>query len=93
MRNTLLTTAILFCLAAPSMAADQKKNAQPQSKQTEEQTQVARNDADGYRDHASSAKSDCMPKPSKQSKPKNAQDDPEGDPQAAQNQVEYGGGG
>ncbi len=91
MRNALLTITILFCLAA-SMAADQKKSAKPQSKQPQ-QTQVARNDTGGSMDYASSANSDCMPKPGKQSKPKNAEDNPEGDPQASQNQVEYGGGG
>lgn len=92
MRNAVLTIAILFCLARVGTAADQKKSAQPQSKQTE-QTQVARRDDGDSMDHASSAKSDCMRKPGKQSKPKNAQDSPQGDPQAAQNQVEYGGGG
>lgn len=92
MRNALLTIPILFCLATASTAADQKKSAQPQSKQTQ-QTEVARNDTDGSMDYASSAKSDRMPKPGKQSKPKNAQEDSEGDPQAPQNQVEYGGGG
>jgi hypothetical protein len=91
MRNALLTITILFCLAAVSTAADQKKSAQPQAKQSQ-QTQVALNDADGSMDDASSAKSDCMPKAEKQSKP-NTQSDPEGDPQASQNQIEYGGGG
>ncbi len=33
-----------------------------------------------------------MPAPGKQSQPKNRQDTSEGDPQASQNQVEYGGG-
>ncbi|HYN15305.1 MAG TPA: hypothetical protein VES66_05895 [Terriglobales bacterium] len=92
MRNALLITAALFCLATSALAADEKQNAQPQSKQTE-QTQMARNDADGSMDHASSAKSDCMPKAGKQSQPKNRQDNSEGDPQASQNQVEYGGAG
>lgn len=94
MRNALLITAALFCLATSALAADEKQNAQPQPNQTE-QTQMARNDADGSMDHASSAKSDCMPKAGKHSKPKKneQQDDPEGDPQASQNQVEFGGGG
>jgi hypothetical protein len=92
MRNALLTLAILFCLVTAGTAADQKKSAQPQSKQTQ-QVQVTRNEGDRSMDDASSTKSDCLPKPGKQSKPKNAQDDPEGDPQASQNQVEYGGGG
>jgi hypothetical protein len=91
MRNALLTITIFFCLATASLAADQKKSALPQSEPTQ-QTQVARNHADGSMDYASSAKSDCMPKPGKQSKP-NTQADPEGDPQATQNQVEYGGAG
>jgi hypothetical protein len=46
MRNALLTLTILFCLAAVSTAADQKKSAQAQPKQTQ-QTQVARNDTMG----------------------------------------------
>lgn len=92
MRNALLTITIFFCLAAVSTAADQKKSPRAQPEQTQ-QTQVARNDTDGSMDDASSAKSDCMPKAEKQSKPKNTQPDPEGDPQASQNQIEYGGGG
>jgi len=92
MRNAFLITAVLFSLATAASAADQKKDAQPQSKQTE-QTQVARYDADGSKDYASSAKSDRRPKPGKKSQPKNRQDNSEGDPQASQNQVEYGGGG
>lgn len=92
-RNPFLITAVLFCLATAATAADQKKNdAQPQSKQTE-QTEVARNDAGGPMDHASSTKSNCLPKAGQPSQPKNLQDDPEGDPQASQNEVEYGGGG
>jgi len=92
MRNTLVTAALLFSLATAAMASDKKKDVQPQSQPTE-QTQVARYDADGSMDYAPSKKSDRMPKPGKQSKPKNLQDDLEGDPQASQNQVEYGGGG
>jgi len=92
MRNAFLITAVLFSLATAATAAEQKKDAQPQSTQTE-QTQMARYDADGSMDHASSAKSDCMPAKGKQSKPKHRQDNSEGDPQASQNQVEYGGAG
>jgi hypothetical protein len=92
MRNTFLITAVLFCLATAALAADQKKDAQPQSQSTE-QTQMARNNTEGSMDHASSAKSDCAPKPERHSKWKHQQDDPEGAPQASQNQVEYGGGG
>ena len=91
MRNAFLITAVLFSLATAATAAEQKKDAQPQSTQTE--TQVARNSADGPMDHASSTKSDCMPAAGKQSQPKNRQDNSEGDPQASQNQVEYGGAG
>ena len=90
MRNALFTTAILFCLATASMAAE-KKDAQTQSKQTQH-TDAAYNDAGGTStDYACSQKSDCMPKPGRQSD--NLQNDPEGDPQASQNQVEYGGAG
>jgi len=92
MRNAFLITAVLFSLATAATAAEQKKNAQPQSQQTE-QTQVARYDADGSMDHAASTKSDCMPAKGKHSQPKNRQDNSEGDPQASQNQVEYGGAG
>jgi Ni/Co efflux regulator RcnB len=90
MRNALLTTAVVFCLATASMAADQKKDAQAQSKQTQ-QTQLAHNDADRSMDHASSVKSDCVPKSEEQSR--DLQDGPKGDPEGPQNQVEYGGGG
>jgi hypothetical protein len=94
MRNLLLTAAIMLALTAASMASEQKNDAQPQSKQTQ-QVQVARSDADGSIDHASPAQSDCMPKAGKHLKPKKnqQQDVPEGDPQASQNQVEYGGAG
>lgn len=92
MRNAFLIIAVLFSLATAATAAEQKKEAQPQSKQTE-QTQVARYDADGSMDHASSTRSDCPPAPGEQSQSKNRQDNLEGDPQASQNQVEYGGGG
>jgi len=91
MRNAFLITAVLFSLATAATAAEQKKDAQPQSTQTE-QMQVARYDADGSNDYAST-KSDCMPAKGKQSQPKNRQDNSEGDPQASQNQVEYGGAG
>ena len=90
MRNTLVTTALLFSLATAAMASDKKKDVQSQS-QPSEQTQVARYDADRSKNYASSAKSDRMPKPGKQSK--DLQKDSEGDPQASQNQVEYGGAG
>ena len=92
MRNTLVTTALLFSLATAAMASDKKKDVQSQS-QPSEQTQVARYDADGSKNYASSTKSDCVPAPGKQSQPKNRQDNSEGDPQASQNQVEYGGAG
>jgi Ni/Co efflux regulator RcnB len=97
MRNALLTIVILSCWATASMAADRRDNGQQQSKQVEhtqeagdgqqqskraEHTRVTRNDADGsFMDQASSGRGDCTPKP------------PEGDPEAPQNKVEYGGGG
>jgi len=92
MRNAFLITAVLFSLATAATAAEQKKNAQPQSQPTE-QIQVARYDVDGSKDYASSAKSDRMSKPGKKSQPEHQQDNSEGDPQASQNQVEYGGAG
>jgi hypothetical protein len=92
MRNTFLITAVLFCLVSAAVAADRKKDAEQQSPQTK-QTQMARNDADGSMDHAASAKNDHALKAREHSKRKNLQHDPEGDPQASQNQVEYGGGG
>ena len=92
MRNTLVTAVLLLSLATAAMASDEKKDVQPQSQPTE-QTQVARYDADGSTDYASSAKSNRMPKPGKRSKVKNLHKDSEGDPQASQNQVEYGGAG
>ena len=90
MRNALLTIAIVFCLATASRAAGQKKSAQLQPKQSQ-QNQMARKDSDGSMEYASSATSGCTPTSGKQLKPNPA--DPEGDPQAAQNQVEYGGAG
>jgi hypothetical protein len=92
MRNSFLITAVLLCLATAALASNQKKDGQPQAKQTE-QTQMARNDADGSMDRATSAKSDSTPERRKRSKRKSQQDNPQGDPQASQNQVEYGGGG
>jgi hypothetical protein len=94
MRSLILTAAIMLALTAASMASEQKNDAQPQSKPTQ-QVQMARSDADGSMDHASPAQSDCMPKAGKYSKPKQnqQQDDPAGDPDASQNQVEYGGAG
>jgi len=91
MRNTFLIATVLFCLATAVLAADQKNDAQQQPQPTE-QTQMARNDAGGSMDHLASAKTECPPKNKKHSQRKQ-QDDPEGDPQASQNQVEYGGGG
>ncbi len=92
MRNAFLITAVLFTLATAATAAEQKKDAQPQSTQTE-QAQMAHYDADGSKDYASSTRSDCMPASPKRSQPKNRQNNSEGDPQASQNQVEYGGAG
>jgi len=94
MRNLLLTATIMLTLTGASMASEQKNDAQPLSKQTQ-LVQMARSDADGSMDHVSPAQSDCMPKAGKHSKPKKnqQQDDPEVDPQASQNQVEYGGAG
>ena len=92
MRNAFLVTAVLFSLATAAAAAEQKKDAQPQSKPTE-QTQMARNNDDGPTDYASSAQSDCMPAPGKQSQTRNRRNNSEGDPQASQNRVEYGGAG
>lgn len=92
MRNAFLITAVLFSLAVAATAADQKKNdAQPQSHQTE-QTQMARNTTDGPADSAASTQSNCMPAAT-QSQTKHRRSNSEGDPQASQNHVEYGGGG
>ena len=92
MRNTFLITAILSCLATAAVAAEQQKAAQQQS-QPAEQAQMAHYEADGSMDHASSAKSYDTHKQGKRSKRYNAQSKPEGNLQASQNQVEYGGGG
>jgi hypothetical protein len=92
MHNPLLTAAIMLALTGASMASEQRQDARPQSNQTE-QTEVAGNDVGGSMDADASISSDCAPKTSHQSKQKSAQDDLEGDPDAPQNQVEYGGGG
>ncbi len=91
-RNAFLITALLFCFASFAMAAEQKKQSTPKNQQETQQTEMARNDADAHVDSNSSNKNDCGSKGEK-SKPKHMQDDPEGDPQASQNQVEYGGAG
>lgn len=91
-RNAFLITAVLFCFASFATAAEQKKGPAPQSAQGEQQIEMARNNAEAGMDHAS-AKSECAPKQTSESKLKNTQDDREGDPQASQNEVEYGGGG
>ena len=93
MRSTFLTTAILLCLGTAAVAADQNKDAQEQSQQAE-QTQMAHYyEADKSMDHASSAKTHNAHKHGTHSKRNNQRSKPEGDPQASQNQVEYGGGG
>jgi len=91
MHKPFLITAVLFCVATAALAVGHKKDAQPQSKQAEP-TQMARNDADGSMDHVSAAKSGDAHKRGKHSKRRIQQGDPEGDFQASQNQVEYGGG-
>jgi len=89
-RNALLITAMLFSLVAAATAADQKKNdAQPHS-QPAEAAQMARNHVDGPAAYAASSRSDCVP-PSAQSQTKPRRKNSEGDPQASQNHVEYGG--
>jgi opacity protein-like surface antigen len=89
-RNTLMA-AVVFCLATAAFAADHKKNAEPQPKSTE-QIEMAQEDHQGSVAYVSSRKSDCDPKPEKESGTKETRV-PDGDPQASQNQVEYGGGG
>lgn len=91
-RNAFLITAALFCLASFATAAEQKKQSAPQSQQGEQQTEMARNDGDTHMESNFSNKNDCGPKGEK-SRPNHLQDDPEGDPQASQNRVEYGGAG
>jgi hypothetical protein len=92
MRDLLLTAAIMLALTGASMASAQKNDAQPQSNQTE-QAQVARNAARSSMDTDASMRSDCLPNTSNRSKQKSAQSDSEGNPDASQNQVEYGGAG
>ena len=58
MRNSLVTAAVLFSLATASMADDQKKDGEAQTRKAE-QTQMARNDADRSRNYASSVKN-CL---------------------------------
>jgi len=92
MRKPFLITAVLFCLATAALATDHKKDAEPQRNQTE-QNQKARNDLDGSMNHVFPAKSDDTHKRGKYSNRRNQQDALKGDPQASQNQVEYGGAG
>jgi hypothetical protein len=91
-RNAFLITALLLCFASFAMAAEQKKQSAPRTQQEVQQTEMARNDGDAHMDSNSSNNNDCGQKGEK-SKPKHMQDDPEGDAQASQNQVEYGGAG
>ncbi|HKN37291.1 MAG TPA: hypothetical protein VJX16_28945 [Terriglobales bacterium] len=94
MRNLLLTAAIVLALAGSSMASEQKKDAQSQSNHTQ-QVQKSGSGPDGSMDHASPAQGNCTSKAGEPSNPQKdqQQDHPEGDAQASQNQVEYGGGG
>ena len=91
-RNAFLITAVLFCFASLAVAGEQKKQSAPKPQQEVQQTEMARNDADAHMDGNFSSKNDCGCKGEK-SKMKHMQEDPEGDPQASQNQVEYGGAG
>jgi hypothetical protein len=91
-RNTVLITAVLFCFAGFAMAAEQEPQSKGQAQKAQEEAEVARNDAKPHIDSVASNKGNCVPKGEK-STPKTMQNGPEGDPQASQNQVEYGGGG
>ena len=92
-RNVSLIAAALFCFASFAMATEQKGQSAPQPQQTEQQMNVARNDANAHMHGDASSMSECPPDHRKHSNSKQMQGDPEGDPQASQNQVEYGGGG
>jgi hypothetical protein len=88
-RNAFLITAVLLSMTSAAIAAEQKQDSQSQQSDQTEKVQLARKTDDVSTEYASPAKAECMPKPN----PKNMHSDAEGDPQASQNQVEYGGAG
>ncbi len=90
MKQTVLITTVLLCLATAASAADGKKDAQPQSDHIQ-QMKMRRTEADTPMSEHVSRKDNCDP--GKASDPKNTSDGQTGDPDAAQNRVEYGGGG
>ncbi len=90
MKQTVLITTVLLCLATAASAADGKKDAQPQSGHVQ-QMKMTRTEADAPMTEHVSRKDNCDP--GKPSSPKNTTDGQTGDPDAAQNRVEYGGGG
>jgi hypothetical protein len=93
-RNTFLITALLFCFASFAVAAEHKKQSAPKPQQDAQQVEKACDNTDAEGDGNSSNKNDCGSKGEKsKSKSKHMQEDPEGDPEAPQNHVEYGGGG
>lgn len=90
MKRTVLIPTVLLCLATAASAADGKKDAQPQSGHIR-QMKMTRTEADGPMTNPVSRKDNCDP--GKASDLKNTSDGQTGDPEAAQNRVEYGGGG
>ena len=91
-RNAFLITALLFCFAGFAVAAEHKKQSAPKPQHEAQQTEKARDNADGDKDGSSSNKNGCDCEGGK-SNSKHRQQDPEGDPEAPQNQVEYRAGG
>ncbi len=85
-RKMFLASAVLFCL--PVLAAAEQKPAQP-SADTAKQTQSY--EQAGMNSDAVVNAGKCEPQSGKEVNPKQAER--EGDPEAPQNQVEYGGGG
>ncbi len=88
-RNVLLIATI--CLSTMAVAEDQKNNQVPVADSLQSQTAIARNSGDDATARNMPASVNCDSN-AKQATANNVQHKPEGDPDAPQNQVEYGGG-
>ncbi len=91
-RKMFLVSALLFCLPLLASGAEQKREPAPKSHSAAQPEKVGNYD-EAKMSRDADVSSDCTPKFGMESKMKDKREQPEGDPQAPQNQVEYGGGG
>ena len=92
-RNALLIATVLLCFAGFATATEHKKQSAPQSQNPAQQNEMYAQSTEVHINSDASAKGECRPKADTHSKTNLLRDDPEGDSQASQNQVEYGGAG